>query len=125
MTKPMETTVDGTQRLRALERANRVRSARSGIKAQIAAGKLTAAQVILSARWEIERMPIVEVLGSQPQWGAVRSRGFLAGVHMAENKTVGSMTERQRLTVAAALSRGPTPSVARLGPTPSVAGRAA
>ncbi len=112
MTKPAETTADGTQRLRALERANRVRSARSGIKAQIAAGKLTAAQVILSARWEIERMPIAEVLGSQPQWGAIRSRGFLAGVHMAENKTIGSMTERQRLTVAAALSRSPTPSFA-------------
>jgi hypothetical protein len=112
MTKSMERPVDGAQRLRALERANRVRSARSGIKAQIAAGRLTAAQVILSARWEIERMPIAEVLGSQPQWGVVRSRGFLARVHMAENKTVGSMTERQRLTVAAALSRGPIASFA-------------
>lgn len=85
-----------------------MRVARSRIKAQIAVGELTAAQVILSARWETERMAISEVLGSQPQWGAVRSRGFLAGLHMAEAKTIGSMTERQRLTVAAALSRDPS-----------------
>jgi hypothetical protein len=110
--KSTERPVGGSQRLRALERANRVRIARSRIKAQIAAGELTAAQVILSARWESERMPISEVLGSQPQWGAVRSRGFLAGLHMPETKTIGSMTERQRLTVAAALSRDPTSSFA-------------
>jgi hypothetical protein len=112
ITGSTERPVGGSQRLQALERANRVRAARSRIKAQIAAGELTAGQVILSARWEVERMPISEVLGSQPQWGAVRSRGFLAGVHLLETKTIGSMTERQRLTVAAALSRDPTSSFA-------------
>lgn len=112
ITESTETPVGGSQRLRALARANRVRIARSRIKAQIAAGELTAAHVILSARWEIERMPISEVLGSQPQWGAVRSRRFLAGLHLAETKRIGSMTERQRLTVAAALSRDPTSSCA-------------
>jgi hypothetical protein len=81
-----------------------VRIARSRIKAQIAADELTAAQVILSGRWEIERMPISEVLGSQPQWGEVQSRRFLAVLHIAEAKTIGSMTERQRLTVPAALA---------------------
>lgn len=112
ITKSTERRVDGSQRLRALERANQVRTARSRVKAQIAAGELTAAEVILCARWEMERMPISEVLGSQAHWGAVRSRGFLAGLHLAEAKTIGSMTERQRLTVAAALSRNPTSSVA-------------
>lgn len=112
ITESTERPVDGSQRLRALERANRVRIVRSRVKAQIAAGELTAAEVILSARWEVERMPISEVLGSQPQWGAVRSRGFLAGLHIAETKTIGSMTKRQRLTVAATLNRDPTLSFA-------------
>jgi hypothetical protein len=84
--------------------------ARSRVKAQIAADELTAAEVILSNRWEIDRMPLAEVLGSQPQWGGVRCRGFLAGLHIAETKTVGSMTERQRLAAAAALSRDRTAS---------------
>jgi hypothetical protein len=91
---------------------SRVRIARSRIKAQIAVDELTAAQVILSGRWEIERMPISEVLGSQPQWGAVQSRRFLAVLHIAEAKTIGSMTERQRLS-------------ARRDPTSSFAGRSA
>jgi hypothetical protein len=108
ITESTERPVDASQRFRALERANRVRVARSRVKAQIAAGDLSAAEVILGARWEIERMPISELLGSQPQWGAVRSRGFLAGLHIAETKTIGSMTKRQRLTVAAALNRDPT-----------------
>jgi hypothetical protein len=106
----MQRPVDGSQRLRALERDNRVRIARSRVKAQIAAGERTAAEVILNAGWEIERMPIAEVLGSQPQWGAVRSCGFLAGLHIAETKTIGSMTKRQRLAVAAALNRCPAVS---------------
>jgi hypothetical protein len=57
-------------------------------------------------------MRISEVLGSQPQWGEARSRRFLAGLHMAETKTIGSMTGRQRFAVAAALRRDPTSSFA-------------
>jgi hypothetical protein len=104
-TESTDRPVDISQRRRALARANRVRIARAQVKAQIAAGELTAAEVILSARWEIERMPVAEVLGSQALWGAVRSRGLLAGLHIAETKTIGSMTARQRLATAAALSR--------------------
>jgi hypothetical protein len=43
ITESTERPVDGAQRLRALERANRVRIVRSRIKAQIAADELTAA----------------------------------------------------------------------------------
>jgi hypothetical protein len=117
ITESTGTAVGGSQRLQALDRANRVRTTRSRIKAQIAAGEMTAAAVILGARWEIERMPIAEILGSQPHWGAVRCRGFLAGLHIAETKTVGSMTKRQRLATAAALNRDRTVSNT---PTPDV-----
>lgn len=119
ITESTETAVDGSQRLQALERANRVRTTRSRVKAQIAAGEVTAAEVILGARWEIERMPVAAILGSQPHWGAVRCRGFLADLHIAETKTVGSMTKRQRLATAAALNRDravsntPTPAVVK------------
>jgi hypothetical protein len=97
---------DHDQRLAALERANRVRSARSRLKRQIAAGELTAAEVILGCRWEIERMPIGEVLVSQPHWGEARSRHFLLQLRLYEAKTVGSMTPRQRIAAAALLTRG-------------------
>ena len=89
-----------------MERANRVRSARAELKRRIAAGELTAAEVILSSRWEIESMSIREVLLSQRQWGESRSRGFLARLGLREGKTIGSMTTRQRIALAAVLTRG-------------------
>lgn len=97
---------DRAQRLEALERANRVRSARAQLKRQIAAGELAAADVILSCRWEVDGMLIGEVLISQRHWGESRSRGFLARLGLHEGKTVGSMTTRQRVASAAVLARG-------------------
>ena len=106
MTNSTESTVERAQRFQALERANRVRSARAELKRRIAAGELTAAEVILSSRWEIESMPIREVLLSQRHWGESRSRGFLARLGLREGKTIGSMTTRQRIALAAVLTRG-------------------
>src|SRR5947208_16212305 len=97
MTNSTERTVERAQRLRALERANRVRSARAGLKRRIAAGELTAAEVILSSPWEIESMPIGEVLGSQRHWGESRSRGLLARLGVREGKTNGSMIAVRRI----------------------------
>jgi hypothetical protein len=98
------TSADGPQHVRALARANQVRSARALVKRRIASGNLTAAEVILSHRWEIERMPITEILISQRQWGRGRCHQFLLGLKMGENKQIGSMTERQRTAVAALLT---------------------
>jgi len=99
------TVSDSSQRLWALDRANRVRGARAQLKQRIAAGEVTVAEVILAPRREIEGMSIAAVLVSQRLWGERRSREFLAGLGMPESKTVGSMTERQRIAVAAALTR--------------------
>lgn len=100
-----KSTIDDAQRLQALQRANRVRSARAQLKQRIAAGELTAAEVILSSRWEIESMQVGEVLISQRDWGERRSRGFLARLGLPEGKTIGSMTPRQRIASAAVLTR--------------------
>jgi hypothetical protein len=65
---------------------------------------MTAAQVILSHRWELESMWIADVLLSQRRWGRTRCDRFLVRLAMPENKRIGSMTERQRLAVAALLT---------------------
>jgi hypothetical protein len=41
---------------------------------------------------------------SQRRWGQTRCRKFLAQLPMSEKKTIGSMTDRQRRTLAAMLS---------------------
>ena len=91
------------QRLLALARANRIRQVRAVLKRRIAAGQLSAAEVILRHRWEVESMPVAEVLASQRNWGNASCRHFLAAARLSERKTIGSMTERQRLAVAARL----------------------
>ena len=91
------------QRFEALERANRVRVIRAELKRGIAAGEVSAADVILLSRWEVHGMPVAEVLTSQRQWGNARCRHILMPLHMHENKTIGSMTGRQRVALAASL----------------------
>ena len=88
------------QHLRALARANEVRLARAELKRQIAEGEISAAHVILECPWEAASMTVSDVLTSQRRWGSTRCRRILAAVPMPENKTVGSMTQRQREALA-------------------------
>jgi hypothetical protein len=92
------------QHMRALARANEVRLARAELKRSIAHGEVGVAEVVLTSPWEAESMTISDLLMSQRRWGITRCRKLLLGVPMSENKTVGSMTDRQRRALAAMLS---------------------
>jgi hypothetical protein len=91
------------QRRAALARANKLRVARAGLKRRVAAGEVSAADVILGPRWELDGMHIGKLLMSQRGWGRERCRGLLVAAQIKENKTIGSMTVRQRRMLAAAL----------------------
>jgi hypothetical protein len=97
------------QSLRALELANHVRRARAELKTQIAEGQLSAAEVILRCPSETASMPIAQLLASQHGWGLVRSREFLARLALQEDKSIGSLTERQRRVLASLLTPGSWP----------------
>jgi hypothetical protein len=96
----------GSQHMRALERANKVRLARAGLKRRVAIGELDVAAVILACPWEAHSMAVGDLLMSQRRWGQTRCRKFLAQIPMSEKKTVGSMTDRQRRTLAVMLESG-------------------
>lgn len=99
------TTVAGVpQRTRALHHANEIRLARAQLKRRVAEGKISAAEVILSCPWEIESMAVTDLLMSQRRWGHTRCRKLLTAIPLPETKTVGSMTDRQRRTLAAMLT---------------------
>jgi hypothetical protein len=106
---PRTIDVQAHQRLEALARANRVRQARAEVKRRIADGDVSAAEVILFHRWEVESMAVAEVLTSQRHWGDMRCRRFLTPMRVQESKTIGSMTERQRVALAARLSACTSP----------------
>jgi hypothetical protein len=93
----------GPQYMRALARANQVRLARAELKRRIATGEVGVSEVILECLWEADSMAVADLLMSQRRWGQTRCRKFLSQIPMSEKKTVGSMTERQRRTLAAML----------------------
>jgi hypothetical protein len=92
------------QRLRALDRANKIRLARAALKRRIALGEVSAAEIILSCPEAAVSWPIGDLLMSQRRWGTTRCRKFLARNHLVETKPVGTLTERQRRVLADALS---------------------
>jgi hypothetical protein len=109
--------VGDQQHLRALEHANRVRLARAAMKRKIAAGELSAAEIILACPWQASSMSISCLLMSQKRWGRARCRRLLVSIGVPENKPVGTLTERQRLALTAVLT-------AKGAPAPSGASRA-
>jgi hypothetical protein len=92
------------QYMRALERANEVRLARAELKRNVAMDEIDVAEVILECPWEAHSMAVADLLMSQRRWGQTRCRKFLAQIPMSEKKTIGSMTDRQRRTLAAMLT---------------------
>jgi hypothetical protein len=93
----------GPQHLQALQRANAVRLARAELKRRVALGEISAADVIVECPWEAESMTVSDLLTSQHRWGHTRCRRLLQSIPMSENKTIGTMTDRQRCALAALL----------------------
>jgi hypothetical protein len=93
-----------SQPLRALERANNLRAARSHLKRRVGEGEVTAGEVVLASPWETATMSLFDLLRCQRMWGGWRAHRFLVRFGISETKTVGSLTDRQRTAVAARLS---------------------
>jgi hypothetical protein len=110
MGKPATIDAGQDQHLQALQYANRVRLARARMKRRIAAGELLAAEVILSCPWQAHSMSISDLLMSQRRWGRARCRRLLVSLGVPENKQVGTLTERQRLALAAVLTAKHAPA---------------
>jgi len=91
------------QHMRALERANEVRLARAELKRRIALGDTDVAEVLIDCPWEAQSMAVADLLMSQRRWGQTRCRKCLAQVPVSEKKAIGSMTDRQRQTLASLL----------------------
>ena len=74
------------------------------MKRKIAAGELSATEVVLNCPWQAHSMSISDLLMSQKRWGRTRCRRLLVSLGVPENKQIGTLTERQRLALAAVLT---------------------
>ncbi|MGI8845359.1 MAG: hypothetical protein ACR2HC_04180 [Thermoleophilaceae bacterium] len=73
------------------------------MKREIADGELNASEVILGCPWQAHSMSISDLLMSQNRWGRARCRRLLTSIGVPENKSVGTLTERQREALAEVL----------------------
>ena len=92
-----------SQCMQALARANEVRLARAALKRDISAGRREVTEVVLDSPWEADSMSLSELLCSQRRWGRARSRKLLSSIALTEGKRVGTLTDRQRRILVAAL----------------------
>src|SRR5436305_9225558 len=92
------------QRMLALKRANHVRMVRATLKRRLRAGELAVSDAILRGSRDTDTMTVADLLLSQPGWGPTRCSGMLRSVALPERKTLGSLTQRQRIMLAAALA---------------------
>jgi len=91
------------QHMQALAEANRVRLARAQLKREVGAGEVKTAEIVRKCPWQAETMTVGELLRSQRRWGRTRSRKFLAGLTLNENRELGRLTMRQRQMLASEL----------------------
>ena len=84
------------QRLRALEQANEVRTARAKLKKELASGKIELVQIFADPPACVRTARIRDVLLVVPKIGSVRAGRILAQCRIAHSKTLGGLTDRQR-----------------------------
>lgn len=84
------------QRLRALEQANEVRTARAKLKKELASGKIELVQILADPPACVRTARVREVLLAVPKIGSVRVGRIRAQCGIAHSKTLGGLTDRQR-----------------------------
>jgi hypothetical protein len=104
------------QRSQALTEANRIRSARAELKRELASGRKSAADVIAEPPRSATTMPVLQVVLSQPWWGPARSHRLLQSAAVAEDTSLGTLTERQRRALLTKLTNRPARSGLRHRP---------
>lgn len=102
----MTATVSLDSSMRALDRANVIRLARSRLRRAITAGARRASDVLLELPEEARGWEISYLLMAQPHWGVERTRKLLAQHRIGEMRLAGQLTERQRRVLAQHLELG-------------------
>jgi hypothetical protein len=92
-----ETTRPGAdaQRLRAISRANQIRTQRTEVKRTLRHGDLRIASLLVDPPPCIGTASLAELLLAVPGFGKVRVRRLLAAAEISPRKQVDGLTERQ------------------------------
>lgn len=91
------------QRMDALQEANRIRSYRAVVKREIKAGRRSIIDELVEVHELMATMKVLDLLLAVPKVGRVKAMKVLNRERISPSKTVGGLSERQRLALVAAL----------------------
>lgn len=84
------------QRQAALKKANLVRCARAALKKNISAGVVSATDVLADPPPELLSMKVFDLLRALPKFGVVKAGRVMNQARIAQSKTIGGLSDRQR-----------------------------
>jgi hypothetical protein len=89
----------------ALERANKIRTARAQLKRDLKAGKVSIHQLLLQPPAYLETAKVFDMLLAVPKYGRVKANKVLVQCRISPSKTIGGLSERQRTELVSLLRR--------------------
>lgn len=90
----------------SLRLANQVRIARARMKRQLRIGALDPAVLVGTPPDYLEKMKTAKFLLSLPWWGPTKVRKVMLRARIAEAKTLGGLSDRQRVELVALIESG-------------------
>lgn len=93
------------QRMEALKRANDVRSRRARLKKDLKAGRVRIEALLEDPPEYLKTAKVVDMLLAVPKYGRVKSNRVLKNCRISPSKTIGGLSERQRIELVEQLRR--------------------
>jgi hypothetical protein len=93
------------QRMRALNRANEIRSARAQLKRDLKAGKVKIETLLLDPPEYVLSAKAFDMILAVPKYGRVKANKILGQCRISPSKTIGGLSERQRAELVQHLRR--------------------
>jgi hypothetical protein len=93
------------QRMRALRRANEIRSARAKLKRDLKAGKTKIEALLLDPPDYVLSAKAFDMILAVPKYGRVKANKILTQCRISPSKTIGGLSERQRAELVHMLRR--------------------
>ena len=93
------------QRMKALNKANEIRTARAQLKRDLKAGKVKIQTLLLDPPEYVMSAKAFDMILAVPKYGRVKANKILTQCRIAPSKTIGGLSERQRAELVLMLRR--------------------
>ena len=93
------------QRMRALQRANDIRTRRAKLKRDLKAGKTQVDGLLLDPPEWVLSAKVFDMILAVPKYGRVKANKILGQCRISPSKTIGGLSQRQRAELVQMLRR--------------------